>query len=157
MLGLLLSCFMRVISRFILSGLWLLSGGLFLPLLVVEASDLDPVLVDFRTGAQVSRHQLISDKQLLVYIEKDCASCASYIHKLGTCDESVKKSIQLVSMNTPAQTKSFIRTLPKDLGIYVAKNPSHLKNIQVTPTTQGAGFTNVGPLSCEEIETIHKQ
>ncbi|MEK2688591.1 hypothetical protein [Bdellovibrio sp. GT3] len=111
-------------------------------------------LVDFSDGTQLKSEDLLAQGKTLIYIEKDCAPCRIYVFDINRCEDDIKKNIQLVSLSTPAQTKTMARTLPKRLPLFILKDPSAAKAYTSTPTTKIKDIQKVGRLTCEELKKL---
>lgn len=131
-------------------------GSFFTCLLVLLLSypSFGEVLIDIKSGNQVSAADLLNRGKVLVYIERGCSICHKYVQDIDRCNESIRALIQIVSVSTPAQTKEMARSIPSRLPLYVVKDLKASRKVSATPTTQLAQLQQVGALSCADLETL---
>ncbi|MCX7979267.1 MAG: peroxiredoxin family protein [Bdellovibrionaceae bacterium] len=111
-------------------------------------------LISFKDGSQTKTEDLLARGKALVYIERDCPVCHQYIQELAVCKESVKEKLQIVSVNTPAQTKEMARKIPSDLPLYIVKGQKVAKSLYATPTTRTRKTQKVGIQRCGDLEKL---
>lgn len=111
-------------------------------------------LISLRDGHTARREDLLKAGKILVYIEKDCGACHSYLKQWTSCSEALKSRLILVSVSSVVQTKEMTRWLPPGIPLLVAKGFSQKRTIFATPTTQVGAMQKVGTLTCSELRQL---
>jgi hypothetical protein len=111
-------------------------------------------LISFKDGGQTRAEDLLAQGKALVYIERGCSACHQYVQNIVGCKEAVQERIQIVSINTPAQTKEMSRKLPIGLPLYMVIDRGGAASVNATPTTRLARNQKVGILKCDELEVL---
>jgi hypothetical protein len=106
-------------------------------------------LLSLESGAKVTSTDLLKQGYLLIYIEKDCSACLSYVGRLDTCPGAVKEKIALVSVSSAANSQALQKQLPKNYPFFVSRQKP--KFLRATPTTVSIEKTQVGILNCEQL------
>jgi hypothetical protein len=114
-----------------------------------EASE----LINLKNGQKNHRSELLKSGKILVYLEKNCEVCESYLEEIQKCPQNIKDKIVFVSVDTPAQSQKMRSKIPADKDLFVIKGGAS-SEVQATPTTVFANGQRVGIIKCSELEAL---